>query len=530
MRQQLRRPNWSEGSRVVVALVLVVLVSAVRLGAQAPDAVHGNRTTNTMALKLSAQAPRAVHGSGTTNTIPLWTSPSTIGNSALTQSGNNISLPGTFTATGFICPACVGNVQLSINYAGSPSQGGAANNALNLGGLSPSSFAQLGAGNNSFAGSMSVGGTLSANTFSANSPYQIGGTPVLAVGPPASLSLYVGQSAGGAAFFGVLNTAVGGSSLFSNTSGNFNTAIGANALLSNKTSQNTAVGASALSSNTFGSENAAVGAQALISNTTGSAETAIGGGGVLSHSTTGPFNTAVGWGSLFHLTTGDSNVAVGVLAGANFTGSESHNIDLGNEGMAGESRVIRIGGSDQTATYIAGIFGVTTSSTTTSPVLVDSNGQLGTLISSRRYKEDIQDMAAASDGLLRLRPVTFRYKKPYADSSKPIQYGLIAEEVAEVYPDLVVNGKDGQPETVQYYKLDAMLLNELQKLAKLHAADQSEIAKLRSEVAEQQATMKQLQEQIRVVQLTLAKSQPRDGNERAGSALAPEGSKPTTRK
>lgn len=145
-------------------------------------------------------------------------------------------------------------------------------------------------------------------------------------------------------------------------------------------------------------------------------------------------------------------------------------------------------------------------------------------------------MGEASSDLLKLRPVTFRYKQGQNDGSHPLQYGLVAEEVAGVYPDLVVNGKDGQPETVQYYKLDAMLLNELQKLAKLHAADQAEITKLRSEVAEQrkeaqdqQVAMKQLQEEIRVVKLTLAQSQPADGNALAGSALAPEGPKPATR-
>jgi hypothetical protein len=98
------------------------------------------------------------------------------------------------------------------------------------------------------------------------------------------------------------------------------------------------------------------------------------------------------------------------------------------------------------------------------PVLIDGNGQLGTVLSSIRFKEDVQDMAEASSGLLRLRPVTFRYKKPYADGSKPVDYGLIAEEVAEVYPDLVVKSADGQIQTVQYQKLTPMLLNEVQKL------------------------------------------------------------------
>jgi len=161
-------------------------------------------------------------------------------------------------------------------------------------------------------------------------------------------------------------------------------------------------------------------------------------------------------------------------------------------------------------------------------VLVDSNGQLGTIASSRRYKEDIHAMGDASDGPLRLRPVTFRYKKPYADGSKPIQYGLIAEEVAEVYPDLVVRGKDGQVETVQYYKLDAMLLNEVQKLAERHAADQAEIAKLDAQIAEQrkqaqeqQAAVAQLQAQISMIQVARVRGRSAHGNQSLVAGAAP---------
>jgi len=113
--------------------------------------------------------------------------------------------------------------------------------------------------------------------------------------------------------------------------------------------------------------------------------------------------------------------------------------------------------------FAAGIRGVTTGNNDAIPVVIDSNGQLGTVSSSRRFKEDIHDMDTASSGLMRLRPVTFRYQKPFADGSKPIQYGLVAEEVAEVYPDLVARSADGQIETVKYQVLDSMLLNELQK-------------------------------------------------------------------
>jgi hypothetical protein len=116
-----------------------------------------------------------------------------------------------------------------------------------------------------------------------------------------------------------------------------------------------------------------------------------------------------------------------------------------------------------TSFFAAGIRAVTTTNNDAIPVMIDSSGQLGTVSSSRRFKEDIEDMGAASHDLMRLRPVTFRYKQPFADGSKPIQYGLIAEEVAEVYPDLVAHSADGQIETVKYQVLDSMLLNEIQR-------------------------------------------------------------------
>jgi TolA-binding protein len=130
-------------------------------------------------------------------------------------------------------------------------------------------------------------------------------------------------------------------------------------------------------------------------------------------------------------------------------------------------------------------------------VMIDTNGQLGTISSSRRFKEDIQDMGDASSSLMRLRPVTYRYKQPYADGSKPLDYGLIAEEVAEVYPDLVVTNKDGQVQTVQYQKLTPMLLNELQKQNQ-HTQQQDET------IRQQQEQNRQQQEQIRKLEARLA--------------------------
>lgn len=491
-----------------------------------------------MALAAVPAAAQAVRGSGTTGFVPLWTNSSTLGNSALSQSGGNLTTGGNIIASGIRANAFTGNGATlsgslsagSVTAASFTGNGAALSNvnAAQLGGIAPSGFAQLGAASNPFSG------TVSAATMNSTNPYQIGGFPVLSI--TGNSNLFVGQSAG-TSNTGFANTAAGSTALYNNTTGYQNTAIGNQALFSNTTgSVNTGIGVYALYLNTTGSQNTATGFNALADSTTGSQNTAIGAY-ALFYSTAGSVNTALGDHALYQLGTGTANTVIGAGAGSNFTGSDSFNIDISNGGVAGESGVIRIGNEGtQTATYIAGIYGATTGSGP-SPVVVDSNGQLGTIASSRRYKEDIHNMGAASDGLLHLRPVTFRYKKPYADGSRPIEYGLIAEEVAEVYPDLVVRGQDGKVETVQYYKLDAMLLNEIQKLAKQHAADQKEISKLQEQmqnqqrqVQEQQAAMKQLQDEIRVVKLTLAQSQPADANALAGSALAPEGPKAPARK
>jgi hypothetical protein len=177
--------------------------------------------------------------------------------------------------------------------------------------------------------------------------------------------------------------------------------------------------------------------------------------------TVGNSNSAIGVNALLNL----SNTACGYLAlGSKNTGVNN----TANSGSLNDNAVIRIGTQgtnpvNQTSCFAAGIRGVTTGNNDAIPVVIDSNGQLGTVSSSRRFKEDIHDMDTVSSGMMRLRPVTFRYQKPFADGSKPIQYGLIAEEVADVYPDLVAHSADGQIETVKYQVLDSMLLNELQK-------------------------------------------------------------------
>jgi len=266
------------------------------------------------------------------------------------------------------------------------------------------------------------------------------------------------------------NTASGDRALQNNTAGTANTASGDRALHANTTGNgNTASGSAALYANTTGDDNTASGSGALQSNTTGGSNTASGSGALYAN-TTGGGNTASGSGALQSNTTGSYNLAIGYLAAYNVSAGNSNSIHIGSRGAAGDSGTIRIGGNTalgdfavQTRFFAAGIRGITTGNNDAIPVVIDSAGQLGTVSSSRRFKEDIQDMADASSGLLRLRPVTFRYRQPFADGSKPIEYGLIAEEVAEVYPDLVAHSADGKIESVKYQVLDSMLLNELQK-------------------------------------------------------------------
>lgn len=263
---------------------------------------------------------------------------------------------------------------------------------------------------------------------------------------------------------GPFNTAAGYQALHLNTTGGANTAMGSSALVNNSAgNSNTAIGVTALSTNTTGSGNTAIGASALFDNETGLNNTASGTGALLNN-VTGNNNTAMGLGALSNNIDGSGNIGIGYQAGSVFA-SHNNSIYIGNAGAFGDANAtIRIGtGGTQFSFFAAGIRGVTTGANDAIPVVIDSSGQLGTVSSSRRFKDDIADMGEASRGLMRLRPVTYRYKKPFADGSKPIQYGLIAEEVSEVYPDLVAHSADGQIETVKYQVLDSMLLNEVQR-------------------------------------------------------------------
>jgi polyhydroxyalkanoate synthesis regulator phasin len=306
---------------------------------------------------------------------------------------------------------------------------------------------------------------------------------------------------------GNYNTAIGDAALSSNTSGTYNTATGVGALDLNTTGgDNTATGLDALGSNSSGTYDTATGFEALYHNTTGNDNTAYGfealfsvgtngdnaafGSQALYNNTAGGQNTAFGALSLYSSTTGGANIALGFEAGYDITSGDD-NIDIGNLGSSSDNDTIRIGTpGTHTSFYAAGVHGVTVSSGV--EVFINSSGQLGTVNSSIRFKEDVHDMGEASSAIFRLRPVTYRYKKPYADGSKPVDYGLIAEEVADVYPDLIVRGADGQIQTVQYQKLTPMLLNELQKQHRL-------LEQMGKTVEQQQQTMAQQQETIRLL-------------------------------
>ncbi len=244
----------------------------------------------------------------------------------------------------------------------------------------------------------------------------------------------------------------------SSNNGANNTASGFTALQFNTTGiDETANGAHALQNNSNGPYNTSDGFQALAANTTGGLNTGAGVNALFKN-ISGAQNTAVGVNAMLNNTSGSNNVALGYLAGSNLN-TGCNNIDIGNPGGAAELNKIRIGTQGtQTATFIAGISGAGV--TGGAPVEVTSAGQLGIVMSSARYKRDIADMGDKTSGLLRLRPVTFRYNN---DQSGTLQYGLVAEEVAKVYPELVVYRADGKVMTVRYSMLSAMLLNELQK-------------------------------------------------------------------
>jgi len=273
---------------------------------------------------------------------------------------------------------------------------------------------------------------------------------------------------------GLDNTATGYTALNFNTTGHDNTASGSFALEANTIGHsNLAAGAYALTANTTGTENAASGMKALFSNKSGSQNTADGFFAL--YLGTGSRNTAIGTRALNYLTAGEDNVALGYEAGYNVANG-SANIEIGSPGDKDDTQTIRLGvQGTQKQAFIAGIFGTT--ATGGVPVVVTPTGQLGTVTSSARFKRNIRDMGPASDALLRLRPVTFQYRADLDPTGTP-QFGLVAEEVEKVAPDLVVRDAQHQPYSVRYDAVNAMLLNQVQKQQRTIDAQQKMLADL----------------------------------------------------
>jgi hypothetical protein len=301
---------------------------------------------------------------------------------------------------------------------------------------------------------------------------------------------------------GAANTADGAFALFANVTGNSNTATGSSALLNNTNSFNTATGGQTLMANTDGNANTATGFVALAANTTGSLNTA-DGAGALQANTTGHFNTATGYQTLQANTEGSTNTADGFQALQNNT-TGGGNLALGagaGSSVSTASNVTCVGsgvaGADvSNTTWIANVYGVTTQSGTTAPVIVSNTGQLGTMSSSARFKKDIIPMDKTSEAILSLKPVEFHYKN---DAKNTPQFGLIAEEVAKVDPDLVLLDRQGKPYSVRYEHVNAMLLNEFLKEHRAFIEEQHKIAQQQKEIDGLKAELKEQRSLIQKV-------------------------------
>jgi len=442
----------------------------------------GGTVTSVMAGTGLTSSPNPITSSGTISIASGGVTNSLLANPSFTLSvgtgltgGGTVALGGTGTLSlaTINCPG--GDVLTGLPLACSP--------------LSTLGIATLGA--NTFSGDQTITGNVSAS-----GAVTVGGNLALPnTTSPTTASPGVGViTLGGIAFlhnYGIRNTFVGGLAGNTSTSGPDNTGVGFGAL-----------GSLGGSNPTMAFSNSAFGSQALTANTTGLLNSAFGAGALASN-TEGLSNSAFGEGTLAALKSGSNNIAIGKGAGGNLFTNESFNIYIGNVGTSSESNTIRIGdGVTQTATYITGISGATIASGTA--VMVASNGQLGTITSSRRFKHDIADMGVESDLLMKLRPVAFYYK-PELDTTQTRQYGLVAEEVAKVAPGLVVFDKNGEPETVRYHFVNAMLLNEVQKQQRLLEEQQRATDEQRRANEEQKSTIARQQEEIQDLAARLAK-------------------------
>jgi len=360
-----------------------------------------------------------------------------------------------------------------------------------------------------------AGALLSNTTGNAN---MANGTFALMSNTTGESNTAVGTEALKANTIGNANTATGDAALFSNITGGDNTAVGTAALFFNTGSRNTAIGRAALFSNTFGANNTATGYAALQNNTSGPNNTATGHGALesnttgssntavgflaLLHNTTGVNNTAGGFGSLINNISGDANTALGWNAGVDVTGSG--NVCIG-QGVSGEADV-------NSTTWIRNVNTLTQnfSAGVNDYVTVRlSDGRLGhtAVVSSQRYKQDIKPLAAASEALYALNPVSFRFKKEY-DEAQALGFGLIAEEVEKVEPALVYRNQKGQAESVRYEMVNAMLLNEFLKEHRKNEEQGATIARQQEEIRALRAELRVQASQIQKVSAQLGAASP----------------------
>ena len=532
--------NGTKQARVQIASVPYAMMAenAQTLGGLPPSAYLRLTPESVSASSTTAKATNAANlpfrpqaTAGTGGYLALFTNTTDLGNSALFQNGNTVSIGGT-TSLGAI--TLIGNAPgtdtagMALYNAGGGSGASVSLDMYNTsfnGGIPQAKMKALDDGNYSdnltfllknpgaatnplvermritSVGNVGIGTTTPGGKLEVAGNVKISGagngitfpdgTSITTGLPSITANTTYGHNALASNTGGDANTAVGASTLFATTLGNFNTAYGYTALYSNTIgSYNTATGGSALFYNTTGNGNTATGNSALLKNMTGIANTASGTAS-MSSNTVGSFNAAIGSGALGANTTGSYNTAVGYQSG-NTSTAGSYNISIGNSGTSSDDHVIRIG-DVQTQIYVAGITGVNVSGV---PVVVSSTGQLGIASSSRRFKENIQDMGDTSERLMRLRPVTYNYKQAYEDGSKPLDYGLIAEEVDDIYPDLVAHSQDGQIETVMYQKLTPMLLNEVQRLKKQNDDQKNQLVQQRNQLTRQDEAILALSERL----------------------------------
>lgn len=477
--------------RISIAFVATILLCGCAVFAQQSN--ESSQTTRT-----TPPPPGMVTGSGSNNFIPVWTNSTNLANSKIYE--NTAGLVGIGTTT----PTATLDVNGWMNTSGGYYIGG--DKIVSVGSLADNNVF-LG----NYAGFAYTPGNGTGNVFTG---YAAGYSNSTGNG-----NSFYGRLAGALNESGSYNSFIGSFSGYFNTTGYNNTFLGYAAGYYNSTAQgntfsgfwagyytttgslNTFSGIFAGEGNTAGSQDTYIGYATGQSTTTGSFNTSLGA--QAGESTTyGSYNTYVGAASGQNDSTGNMNIHIGYVAGQNNT-SGNNNIYIGDLGCTypcAESNTIRIGGfTGASATYIAGIYGEAASGGI--PVYINSNGQLGISSSSARFKEQVRDMGDSTDALMKLRPVTFLYKPEYANGERTLQYGLIAEEVAKVYPELVAYDSDGQPYSVRYQYLSTMLLNEVQKQAAEIKAQRQQIETLRQQLQLQSASVQerlsQLEKQVR---------------------------------